>query len=66
MIHQSKAAILDWAEWQNGVLTILRHDLEEVLPSISLAEVDWDSWQNYFLIGCAPQSAVNRALERGI
>jgi hypothetical protein len=59
------AVTLNWSQWQLAVLNILRRDLAEVLPFIDLDEVDWDSWQSYFLTGRHPQAAVNLALERG-
>jgi len=63
---QSETTTLNWPEWQLAVLHVLRRDLAEVLPYLHLDEVDWESWQGYFKAGCAPQAAVDRALEREV
>lgn len=55
-----------WAQWQTEVVTILRHDLEEVLHHVALDDVDWPSWRSFYLQGKSPRAAVDRALERDL
>lgn len=55
-----------WAEWQRGVVAILRHDFREALNQISLEDVDWGAWCRFYLEGRTPSAAVDRALERDL
>ncbi len=55
-----------WAQWQREVLTLLRQDFQEALRHISLDDVDWPSWQNFYLQGRTPRAAIDRALERDL
>ena len=61
MAHRT---LLDWAQWQFGVIAVLRTDFAEVLHQISLDDVDWDSWRTFYEEGRTPRAAVDRALER--
>lgn len=66
MDERNVSATRDWLTWQRDVVAVLRRDLAEALPVISLEDVDWPSWQRYFLEGHSPQTAVNRAFERDL
>jgi hypothetical protein len=57
---------LSWEQWQNEIVTLLQNDFEEALLPISLDDVDWPSWRDYYLQGRSPRSAVARALERDL
>jgi hypothetical protein len=52
-----------WTEWQSEVVMLLKRDFEEVLGHISIEEIDWPSWRNYYEQGRSPRSAIERALE---
>jgi hypothetical protein len=64
----SKDALMmqTFTQWQNEVVAVLQGDFEELLPRISLEDVDWTSWRNFYLEGRSPRAAVNRALERDL
>jgi hypothetical protein len=55
-----------WAMWQTEVVALLQGDFEELLRHISIEDVDWPSWQRFYLEGRSPRSAVDRALERDL
>jgi hypothetical protein len=55
---------LGWAQWQRGVLQLLRAELREVLDVITIDDVGWESWRELYDQGRTPRAAVNRALER--
>lgn len=55
-----------WVQWQAEVLAELGAELEEVLHYVSMDDVDWPSWRNYYLEGRSPRAAVGRALERDL
>jgi hypothetical protein len=55
-----------WTQWQREVVGLLRHELEESLRHISLDDVDWPSWSNFYLEGRSPRAAIDRALERDL
>jgi hypothetical protein len=56
----------NWVQWQAEVLAELGTELEEVLHYVSMEDVDWSSWRNYYLEGRSPRAAVDRALERDL
>jgi hypothetical protein len=60
------ATMMTWVQWQQGVLTVLRGELAEVLAQIEFDEVDWPAWQSLYAQGRSPRSAVQRALERDL
>jgi hypothetical protein len=53
-----------WAHWQNEVVKLLRGFLHGELAAVVLEDIDWPSWQVYFVQGRSPQAAINLALER--
>jgi hypothetical protein len=55
-----------WATWQAEVIATLRVELDELLPQISIEDVDWVAWYGLYLDGRSPQAAVSRALERDL
>jgi hypothetical protein len=57
---------LTWTEWQNEVVAHLQGDFEELLQHISLEDVDWASWLQFYRQGRSPRSAVDRAMERDL
>ncbi|HEV2702330.1 MAG TPA: hypothetical protein VGV09_11900 [Steroidobacteraceae bacterium] len=56
--------LLNWTQWQNAVLALLRADLSGALRSLELDEVDWDQWRSFYTEGRSPRSAIDRALAR--
>jgi hypothetical protein len=63
---EAKPIMETWVQWQAEVLVELGIELEEVLHFVSMDDVDWPSWRNYYLEGRSPRAAVNRALERDL
>jgi hypothetical protein len=55
----------DWSEWQSEIVRLLRCDFLRELQDITLDDVDWLSWQRYYVQGKSPRQAIERALERG-
>ena len=55
-----------WEQWQREIVTLLRADFQETLVSISLEDIDWPSWREYYLQGKSPRAAIARALERDL
>jgi hypothetical protein len=55
-----------WVQWQIEVVAALGTELKEILQHISLDDVDWPAWRNFYLEGRSPHAAVNRALERDL
>jgi hypothetical protein len=53
-----------WAQWQRDVVALLQRDFSGVLRDISFDEVDWPTWQKFFVQGRTPKSAIDHALER--
>lgn len=53
-----------WNEWQNDVIALLNMLFKDILEQVSLADVDWPSWQPFYLEGRSPGAAISRALER--
>jgi len=58
------ANTLSWLQWQRGVLQLLRAELREVLDVITVDDVGWEAWREFYDQGRTPRAAVNRALER--
>ncbi len=56
--------LLNWAQWQNAVLALLRADLSGALRSLQIDEVDWDQWRSFYTEGRSRRSAIDRALAR--
>ena len=57
---------LSWQQWQRGVLQLLRAELREVLDVITVDDVGWEAWREFYDQGRTPRAAVNRALERDV
>ena len=55
-----------WQQWQRGVLQLLRVELREVLDVITVDDVGWEAWREFYDQGRTPRAAVNRALERDL
>jgi hypothetical protein len=55
-----------WVQWQAEVVATLGTELEEILHHVSLDDVDWPSWRDFYLQGCSARTAVERALERDL
>ncbi len=53
-----------WEEWQREVVALLQCDFEEALHHISIEDIDWPSWSNFYIQGRSPRAAIERALER--
>jgi hypothetical protein len=53
--------------WQSEIVTLLQEDFGgEELRHICLDDVDWPSWQGFYLQGKSPRAAIERALERDL
>jgi len=57
---------LTWTQWQNDVVALLEKDFVETLQQISMDDIDWPSWHDYFVQGKSPRAAIDRALERDL
>jgi len=57
---------LTWTQWQHGVVALLEKDFVETLQQISIDDIDWPSWHDYFVQGKSPRAAIDRALERDL
>jgi hypothetical protein len=55
-----------WTQWQAEVVAMLGAEFEEIMHHVSIDDVDWPAWRNYFLEGRSPRAAVDRALERDL
>jgi hypothetical protein len=60
------AYTLCWNQWQIEVIAVMRKEFGAFLPEISLDDVDWPSWQKFFVEGRSPRAAVLRAFERDL
>ena len=58
--------VQSWVQWQNEVVEMLGAELEESLHHVSLDDIDWTAWRNFYLEGRSPRAAVDRALERDL
>jgi hypothetical protein len=55
-----------WPQWQQEVVALLKHDFADTLEAISLDDIDWPSWHEYYVQGKSPRAAIDRALERDV
>ncbi|HVW67769.1 MAG TPA: hypothetical protein VHB68_02290 [Steroidobacteraceae bacterium] len=62
--RKERRVTLTWTQWQEAVLSRLRIEYSELLESIGLEDVDWESWRPLYNDGRTPQAAIDRALER--
>jgi hypothetical protein len=53
-------------QWQAEVVAALGAELEEILQHVSLDDIDWPAWRNFYLEGRSARAAVDRALERDL
>jgi hypothetical protein len=51
-------------QWQ--IVALLEIDFEETLQQISIDDIDWPSWHEYYVQGKSPRAAIDRALERDL
>jgi hypothetical protein len=58
--------MLGWTQWQAEVVATLGLELEDCLHYVSLDDVAWTAWRNFYLEGRSPRGAVERALERDL
>jgi hypothetical protein len=59
-------SVLGFERWHQEIIALLRQDFGGELQDITLEEVDWHSWWDYFAQGRSPRAAIERALERDI
>lgn len=50
-----------WQQWQQQVLSKIRHDYHDVLASITLDDIEWSEWRGLFEQGRTPSDAVDYA-----
>jgi hypothetical protein len=56
-----------WEQWQSEIVTLLQKDFGgEALRDICLEDIDWPSWQRFYLQGKSPRAAIEQALERDL
>jgi hypothetical protein len=56
-----------WEKWQSDIVALLQSDFGgEVLRDISLEDIDWPSWHDFYVQGKSPRAAIERALERDL
>ena len=56
----------DWPQWQSEIVRLLRADFLLELQDITAEDIDWVSWQPYYVQGRSPRQAIERALERDL
>jgi len=57
---------MSWERWQTELVALLRSDLCGELQNTTLDDVDWSSWEVFYLQGRTPRAAIDRALERDL
>jgi len=56
-----------WEEWQSEIVILLQKDFGgEALRHISLEDIDWPSWRDFYRQGKSARAAIERALERDL
>jgi hypothetical protein len=56
-----------WEQWQSEIVTLLQKEFGgDALQDISLDDVDWPSWNSFYLQRKSPRAAIERALERDL
>ena len=55
-----------WEHWQNEVVALLQGIFDEALGNVSIGDVDWLSWRDFYLQGRSPRAAIEFALERDL
>ncbi len=58
--------VRSWEQWQHEIVALLRGDFGDSLEIVSIDDVDWPSWQAFYVQGRSPRSAIERALERDL
>lgn len=54
----------EWLDWQRGVVNEIRTEFRDLFSSIDNHDIDWDAWLPFYLEGCTPQRAVDKAFVR--
>jgi hypothetical protein len=65
-MDELEAAALNFELWQQEVLVLLRRDFGGELQHITVDEVDWPLWKEFYTQGRTPRAAIERALERDL
>lgn len=65
-MDELEAAALNFELWQQEVLVLLRRDFGGELQDITVDEVDWHLWKEFYTQGRTPRAAIERALERDL
>lgn len=65
-MDELEAAALNFELWQQEVLVLLRRDVGGELQDITVDEVDWPLWKEFYTQGRTPRGAIERALERDL
>jgi hypothetical protein len=65
-MDEIEAAMLNFELWQQEVLVLLRKDFGGELQDITIEEVDWQLWKEFYTQGRTPRAAIERALERDL
>jgi hypothetical protein len=61
MVHR-----VEWKQWQSEIVRLLRGDFLFELQGITAEDIDWVSWQDYYVQGKSARQAIERALERDL
>jgi hypothetical protein len=54
----------EWLDWRRGVVDEIRTGFFDLFSSIDDQDIDWDAWLPFYLEGCTPQRAVDKAFVR--
>jgi hypothetical protein len=65
-MDEIEAAMLNFELWQQEVIVLLRKDFGGELQDITVEEVDWQLWKEFYIQGRTPRAAIERALERDL
>ena len=63
---QQLSQLGSWEQWQHEIVALLRGDFGDALQVATIDDVDWPSWEGFFMQGRSPRSAIERALERDL
>ena len=53
-----------WMMWQQQVLDKIRRDYADILEHLTLDDIDWPSWRDFYDQGRSPSDAVDHAFVR--
>jgi hypothetical protein len=60
----TEISMIEWQDWRRAVVAEIRSEFREHFSAIEDHEIDWDAWLPFFLEGCPPRLAVDKAFVR--